>query len=697
MDVKLAGVNSVLKALNQTQNMLVEYLTMHSDNVKIKLKAKVLVCLFVFSIFNYLAALIFRYPVNGEKTLAFIIVVLLELKILNYQFSGAIFFSTLWFMHTLDNQGQDGVLRSSIWLGICPMFSSILTTPNRKYIMLFFWGSIIINYFKPLQNDCSCQVIHGKVYFAIVGASIISTIMLELSITDIEKDAVRLRQKNEELYRVNQELNLMKEQAIGFSEQLRVTVMKLEESNKSLEQAVNAKRNFITKVSDELRNPLNSIMGNVELLEEETKGKPMYEKLISIKGSADLLLQLANNIIDASKLQLGTIEINRRKTYVRKMCERLWALNFQKMKQKMIRGHLFLSKSIPKHLLLDEEKVLEICHNLLTNSVKYTDKGNIKIFITWHPRSTLMSKKNFQETFYSLRPFCETVQTTVNQAESFTLLDISDNNSDKGNKISTSSSERRPEEGLSPNCLEDIDTSPISKANLIPSKHYGVKKDSLVLSTEQPAFGSENEDLNMTPLNVKQQGELKIEIIDSGTGMDISLFPSLYKSIFQTDSKLTEQLGGKGLGLYVSTELAKLMKGDICYFTKKGLGTSIIVRIPSETPAQFESSKSFMKNLSVLTTAQKKVALVVDDDKMNREIITMYLGKMNIYALHAENGQEAIEIFKSKPDGFFCFATMDLQMPNMNGIEACKRIREIELLENRKKKLKNRSYNGKLH
>jgi len=288
-----------------------------------------------------------------------------------------------------------------------------------------------------------------------------------------------------------------------------------------------------------------------------------------------------------------------------------------------------------------------------------------------------------------LKPFCETVQTTINQAETFTLLDISENKLPVQFESSTSSSDRKGEESSSSNGLEDVaDLSPRNMINLIPSKHYGQKKDSLVLTIDQPTFTGENEDLTQTPLNVKQRGELKIEIIDSGSGMDCSLFPMLYKSIFQTDSQFTAQLGGKGLGLYVSTELAKLMEGDICYFTKKGHGTSIIVRIPTETPAQFESSKAFMNKLSVMTKMQKKVALIVDDEKMNREIITLYLAKMNIDAVHAENGQEAVDIFRSKPDGFFCFATMDLHMPIMNGIMACKRIREVELLERRKKKLK---------
>lgn len=681
---------NVLSTLTALFNNLADNVTGGSEDIKIKMKAKFLICLIAFSIFNYLLSLFFPVNLDMINSKLGIFSLLLELKFIKSHFSGYIIAVYCLIWHGFLCNSTEDTLKTSVYLAICPTLGCVVVSGRKFEMMLLFWFLILMKFLRasPLNLE-ELQRSHEKAYWSLILTSIMSYVGSQLIHSSIEKDACRIQQQNQELKYLNNELLESKERTLRYSEELKHTVQKLETSNKALEQAVNAKRNFITKVSDELRNPINSIIGNLELLEDaQFEDKGVREKLVSIKWSADLLLQMANNIIDASKIQLGAIEINKKKSSVQKMCESLWALNCQKLKQKRVRGQLYLSKNVPKYLVLDEEKVLEVCHNMLTNSVKFTEKGNIKIIVSWHPRLSSMPTKlsSHYENIFSLRPFCETVQATVNAADNFTLLDISEKPLYKIIEETAETAEDKSS-ARSSAALEDVlETCDTSKINLVPVFTHDTKKDYFVLDTGKSVFGPGCEDYS--PVNIAQKGDLKIEIIDSGCGMDSSIFPWLYKSIFHTDSRLTQQLGGKGLGIYVSTELVRLMDGEIRYYTRKGVGTSIIIRIPSEMPSQFQTSKSFLKSLSSMTLDMKKFALVVDDEKMNREILTSYLKKLNIFAIHAENGAEAVEIYKQKPEGYFSFITMDLQMPIMNGIEACKHIRALETLQRRKERVK---------
>lgn len=673
---------------------LVKSIVGNSTDIKAKLRAKLLdYLLLIFSIY-VLVSLTLHLNVDLTRSMILMLGMFFELRTINSPLSGIMIFSLILFFNRINLESREDTLAGSIWLALCPVLGCFFTTGKKLFIMALFWSLVLWKYYQPIPlTPEECLRSEEKSYLTLMAVSFVATVASELTLTDIEKDTKRLHQKHQELKRLNKELSEMKERAIDYSNQLKLTVQKLEESNLALEQALTAKRNFITKVSDELRNPLNSIMGNIELLEDQKIDHHISEKLISIKWSADLLLQMANNIIDASKLQLGTIEINKRRSSILGICERLWALNCQKMKQKNIRGLLYLSKNVPKYLVLDEEKLLVICHNMLTNSVKYTEKGNIRIFITWCPK-TPTKAPNTNDGLYSLRPFCETARTTVKCTDTFAQLEISER-AQYQQELAQEQVHLEPQSNPvlfssvgSGNMVEEDHESNEKKVNLIPSANYGTKKEYLVLNTERSVFSKDCMELNDSPSNIEEKGTLKIEIIDSGCGMDSSIFPWLYKSIFHTDSKLTQQLGGKGLGLYVSSELTKLMGGEMRYFTKKNAGTSIIISIPTETPTHYQTSKAFLRYISAMNLDTKRIALVVDDEKINREILTSYLRKLNIYALHAENGAEAVRIFKEKPEGYFCFATMDLFMPVLNGIDACRQIRELETLQKRKTRLK---------
>ena len=554
-----------------------------------------------------------------------------------------------------------------------------------------------------VTNANGSQAILPALTSELLAISLASCIFYMLTAVESEKENNRLNSKNEQVAQMSIKLNELNLNIENSTIKLKSTAEELKRSNRSLKEALETKRMFFAKISDELRNPINSIVGNLELLEEEKLDPAIQEKISSIKWSADLLLQMTNNLIDFAKLVSGKIEINKTKTSVPQMLERLWALSFYKLKQKELRGFLSLDKNVPKYLLLDEEKLIEVCHNLIANSIKYTNRGQIKVFVTWHPSDEKCHLQHELTLLDSLQRFSETTQATVLTKDHFERLKIEprDVEDDGGSPMkarlmmgsqSTNQAAAQPKSGSS---AINEGYSPYIGINLLKESLLSRKDERLLLDNHQSRFPHLRVDMKRghhTAMSAR--GILKIEIIDTGSGIDPNLLSFLGKALFSRDIELAKRIGGKGLGLYLASELTKLMDGEVLYFSKMNFGTSIIVKIPCETvddlvnavkikEGRTATTMHVLKNQTLMEIEPIKIALIVDDEKINRLILESYFKRFNIRCIQAENGKQAVEIFKSNPPGYFLFATVDIQMPVMDGKECCAQIRAFEEEENR--------------
>ena len=667
-------------------------------DLKTIFKIRMLVSFFV----SYLVSPIIFYPfvTSGSLvTTAYMLIILyVEMRLLmkRVRFSGWLIISGVvgmnLFTHCFLAKQSKLVGLSSL-----PIFGAAFFTKGRLSFFPMIWITLLGGLYRQriFVTGVADQSVLADLTSELLTSSLAICIFCELKLVELGKDVENLKAKQKKLAQVNEDLKEANSRAEGYSQKLKMTVKELKTSNRSLTRVLESKRIFFAKISDELRNPINSIVGNLDLIEDEVSDPATREKILSMKWSADLLLQMTNNLIDMAKLADGQMEINKRRTSVPVMLERLWAMNFYKLKQKGLKGMLSLDKRVPKYLIVDEEKLLEVCHNLITNSVKYTNQGHIKIFVTWH------SLENGDEecdgsSFCSLQRFSETTHATVFTKEHFQKLKIEDNlGEDDEESPSKLSSVVQKNEGLPINMSCDDKEMPKNgiTINLLPESSFNWKTDSFLLDNYQSRFSSKVDLENEYSLQYPQKGTLKIEIIDTGAGIDSTLLGLLQKAIFHKDVEVTKRIGGKGLGLYLACELTKLMDGEVYYYSKPGLGTSIIVKIPCESVSDMSNSISnigataatisALKHQTLMEIEPMKVALIVDDEKINRQILESFFKKFNIICIQAENGLQAVEIFKSKPPGYFLFATVDIQMPVMDGKECCAQIRAFEEAEKR--------------
>ncbi len=183
-----------------------------------------------------------------------------------------------------------------------------------------------------------------------------------------------------------------------------------------------------------------------------------------------------------------------------------------------------------------------------------------------------------------------------------------------------------------------------------------------------------------TPLSFN----LHLEVIDTGIGMTEDQQTRVLEPFHQVDASTSQQYGGTGLGLTIVSKIVSLMGGHLQLSSVKGQGTKVFVSIPLELVtlkeqdklASDEACNDLVIHHSNLTTING-IILLIEDNEINRNSISRLLELSGLSVVTATNGEDALELFSLF--GSFDVVITDLRMPVMDGYEASRKIRQIEL------------------
>ena len=169
---------------------------------------------------------------------------------------------------------------------------------------------------------------------------------------------------------------------------------------------------------------------------------------------------------------------------------------------------------------------------------------------------------------------------------------------------------------------------------------------------------------------------LSLRIIDTGIGIPAEKITAVFDSFEQAGEDMVARYGGTGLGLTVTQELVQLHGGDIQVESELGVGTTFTVKLPFALATISELKLENTESTS-LYFAQPLNILLVDDNALNREIAHEAIHRHfeNASITEAVNGKEAIDTLENQD---FDLVLMDMQMPEMSGTEAARRIREFD-------------------
>ena len=173
---------------------------------------------------------------------------------------------------------------------------------------------------------------------------------------------------------------------------------------------------------------------------------------------------------------------------------------------------------------------------------------------------------------------------------------------------------------------------------------------------------------------------LRFEVHDTGPGLTPEEQSGLFQAFTQADTSTTRRFGGTGLGLAISRQLVELMAGRIAVDSEPGRGSCFSFEIPAppcpgmDSPPRLEEPATPASPAGLPGLAGRRI-LLVEDQALNREIVTGLLEGTGLTILTANDGQEGVDLFRQSPCDLIL---MDVQMPVMDGYAASRAIRALD-------------------
>lgn len=317
---------------------------------------------------------------------------------------------------------------------------------------------------------------------------------------------------------------------------------------------------FLAKMSHEIRTPMNGVVGFAQLLaiSDLTNEQSRHVDLIIDSGNA--LQTLLNDILEFSKAEAGEIALRPEATDLRKLLARILSLTAPAAREKGINLTHKISSDVPRYIEIDSLRLRQILSNLLSNAVRFTDKGHVDLHIE--------------------------------------LVD----------------------------------------------------------------------------------GGLNFTVRDTGAGIDPAMQEAVFDPFTQDNARESTRRGGTGLGLAICRHLSELMGGALCLESAIDAGSTFTLTLPlvlAPAPIHEVDTPRLARPSAPCLGCSCRVLLAEDYD-INQELMCDMARQVGVTMDVAEDGAVALEMVlsahqKSQP---YSMVFMDLQMPNMGGIEATRAIRE---------------------
>lgn len=336
----------------------------------------------------------------------------------------------------------------------------------------------------------------------------------------------------------------------------------LEAAKLEAEKSNRVKSDFISHMSHEIRTPLNSIIGMTYLALQGSPEKELQGYLSKIYSSGEHLLGVINNILDISKIERQSINLNYQDFEIERIKENLLNVFSIITQEKGIIFNITIDEKVPNFLSGDLLKINQVLLNLVGNAIKFTHSGSVEVIVS-----------------------------IVSESE----------------------------------------------------EHY----------------------------------QIRFDVKDSGSGIREQHKSSIFTPFVQGDNSMSRSFEGTGLGLSISKQLIELMNGEIDFVSTVNQGSHFWFELPlgKVFSDAIKKPSLFLKPLNKNLFDGIQI-LLAEDNLTNQIVAVKLLERVGAKVVVASNGYEVIDLVLSHRLNFDCIL-MDMQMPEMDGVEAAKKIREL--------------------
>lgn len=268
----------------------------------------------------------------------------------------------------------DSVLRAPMWSLIKALMLIFISSSLIAIFLAFVLSKFLTS---PLLNFTSSV---GKLKDGKLEKIDVNTKTTEFeNMFDVFNQLISIVQEREDSL---QKLN------IDLEDRVLKRTTDLERANKDLvnakdiaEKASKAKGSFLANMSHEIRTPMNGIIGLTELTLRTDLNDKQYEYLSKLKSSADILLHILNDILDFSKIEAGKLDLEEKNFDFNIVIENITSVFITKALEKNIELIIEINDNVPKIVKGDSVRLSQVLINLISNAIKFTNKGSVKLII----------------------------------------------------------------------------------------------------------------------------------------------------------------------------------------------------------------------------------------------------------------------------------------------------------------------------